>query len=83
MASPNPSSTEPSRTSTPNPTNSRFAAQSVLSTGITAEDLLKQSTTGLVHLSDFRKRRVEALEQKEREAQDKTLGKFATVSRDG
>jgi len=44
---------------------SRFASQSW-----TAEDLLKSQTVGLVHLSDFRKRRVEALEQKEKEAQD-------------
>ena len=37
---------------------SRFA-----SSGHTAEDLLKEQTVGLVHLSDFRKRRAEALEQ--------------------
>jgi len=29
----------------------------------TAEDLLKEQTVGLVHYSDFRKRRAEALEQ--------------------
>ena len=34
----------------------------------TAEDLLKSQTIGLVNLSDFRKRRAEAVEQKEREA---------------
>lgn len=44
-----------SGTSTPTP---RFA-----SSGHTAEDLLKEQTVGLVHLSDFRKRRAEALEQ--------------------
>ncbi|KAF7585993.1 hypothetical protein BBP40_009730 [Aspergillus hancockii] len=43
-----------------------------------AEDLLKSQTVGLVHLSDFRKRRAEVLEQKEREAHDKSLGRFAS-----
>lgn len=43
--------------SNPNPA-SRFA-----SSGHTAEDLLKEQTVGLVHLSDFRKRRAEVLEQ--------------------
>ncbi|KAI9836353.1 MAG: hypothetical protein M1819_001382 [Sarea resinae] len=76
---PSPSST-PSRTSTPNPANSRFTAQSS-----TAEDLLKNQTVGLVHLSEFRKRRAEALEQKEREAQNRTLGKSTsgTATPDG
>ncbi len=40
------------------------------------EDLLKSQTVGLVHLDDFRKRRAEVLEQKEKEAQDKTYGRF-------
>jgi protein FAM50 len=40
------------------------------------EDLLKSQTVGLVHLDDFRKRRAEVLEQKEKEAQDRTYGKF-------
>ncbi|KAN0096354.1 XAP5 domain containing protein [Hyaloscypha variabilis] len=48
--------------STPNP---RFTPQAK-----TAEDLLSTQTVGLVALSDFRKRRAEALEQKERDAQD-------------
>ncbi|KAI5286124.1 hypothetical protein KEM54_000042, partial [Ascosphaera aggregata] len=52
--------------STPNP---RFTSQSD-----SAEDLLKSQTVGLVHLSDFRKRRAEVLEQKEREAHGKSLG---------
>lgn len=43
-----------------------------------AEELLKSQTVGLVHLSDFRKRRAEVLEQKEREAHDKSLGRFAS-----
>ena len=39
------------------PSTSRFMAQNH-----TAEDLLKEQTLGLVHLSDFRKRRAEAEE---------------------
>ena len=50
-----------------------FTGQSV-----SAEDMLKSQTVGLVHLSDFRKRRAEVLEQKEREAHDKSLGRLAT-----
>ena len=46
---------------------SRFTSQ-----GSTAEDLLKSQTVGLVNLSDFRKRRAEALEQKERQASSLT-----------
>ena len=41
----------------------RFTSQ-----GATAQDLLASQTVGLVKLSDFRKRRAEALEQKDREA---------------
>jgi protein FAM50 len=59
----------PSRTSTPR----GFTNQSA-----SAEDLLKSQTVGLVNLSDFRKRRAEVLEQKEREAQDKSLGRFTS-----
>ena len=74
-----PSSTSPSRTSTPNPiTNSRFTLQTS-----TAEDLLRSQTVGLVNLSDFRKRRAEALEQKEREAEDRSLGRFTPAARSG
>ncbi|KAL9126500.1 MAG: hypothetical protein Q9217_004464 [Psora testacea] len=62
-----PSSTNPSRAPTPN----RFTTQAS-----TAEDLLKSQTVGLVHLSDFRKRRAEALEQKEREASSAHGGRF-------
>ncbi|KAJ5674440.1 uncharacterized protein N7477_004374 [Penicillium maclennaniae] len=40
--------------------------------------MLKSQTVGLVHLSDFRKRRAEVLEQKEREAHDKSLGRLAS-----
>lgn len=60
------SSNPPSGTSTP---NSRFTSQTK-----TAEDILKNQTVGLVALSDYRKRRAEAIEQKERDAQDALLG---------
>ncbi|EPS43374.1 hypothetical protein H072_2653 [Dactylellina haptotyla CBS 200.50] len=43
--------------------NFRFTSQNE-----TLEDVLKSQTVGLVHLSDFKKRRAELLEQKEREA---------------
>jgi protein FAM50 len=59
-------SNPPSGASTP---NSRFTSQTK-----TAEDLLSTQTVGLVALSDFRKRRAEAIEQKERDAQDAFLG---------
>ncbi|KAI9821889.1 MAG: hypothetical protein M1827_002471 [Pycnora praestabilis] len=72
MSNSGPASNAPSRTSTPTPvTNSRFTSQNS-----TAEDLLKSQTVGLVHLADFRKRRADALEQKEREAQEKSFGRF-------
>lgn len=59
---------------------SRFTSQAS-----TAEDLLRSQTVGLVDLSDFRKRRAEALEQKEREAQNRSLGlsPAKNVSRSG
>lgn len=66
MNSPSSSSNGPSRVSTPNP---RFTTP----TSIT-ENLLKPQSGGLVQLSDFRKRRAEALEQQEREAQN--VGSF-------
>ncbi|RMD43741.1 hypothetical protein DV735_g1372, partial [Chaetothyriales sp. CBS 134920] len=53
-----------SRSSTP-----RFTSQLA-----TAEDLLKSQTVGLVNLADFRKRRADALEQKEREAREARSG---------
>lgn len=64
-----PPSEPPSHSSTPR----SFTSQSA-----SAEDLLKSQTVGLVHLSDFRKRRAEVLEQKEREAHDKSLGRFTS-----
>lgn len=72
MASSNPSSNDSSRVATPNP---RFTSQAS-----TAADLLASQTVGLVHLSDFRKRRAEALEQKEREASGGSFGRFAPSS---
>ncbi|KAL9021416.1 MAG: hypothetical protein Q9185_001424 [Variospora sp. 1 TL-2023] len=76
MASSNTSSTDPSRAPTPASShNARFTSPAA-----TAEDLLKSHTVGLVHLNDFRKRRAEALEQKEREAHGGNLGRFATAS---
>ncbi len=57
----------PSGTSTP---------RSFINQTASTEDLLKSQTVGLVHLDDFRKRRAEVLEQKEKEAQDKTYGRF-------
>ncbi|OCT44619.1 hypothetical protein CLCR_05977 [Cladophialophora carrionii] len=53
-------SNPPSGTSTP-----RFTSQSA-----TAEDLLKSQTVGLVNLADFRKRRADVLELKEKEARE-------------
>jgi protein FAM50 len=41
--------------------NPRFTSQAV-----TAEDLLKTQTVGLVNLNEYRKRRAEALDRKER-----------------
>lgn len=41
--------------------NDRFTTQAT-----TAEDLLKSQTVGLVNLNDYRKRRAEALDLKER-----------------
>lgn len=43
------------------PSGERFAAQAT-----TAEDHFKSKTVGLMHLDDFRKRRAEALDMKER-----------------
>ncbi|KZM21213.1 uncharacterized protein EKO05_0001370 [Ascochyta rabiei] len=50
---------ESSRSGTPG--GARFASQAA-----TAEDLLKAQTVGLVNLNDYRKRRAEAIELKER-----------------
>ena len=47
-----------------------------MSQSTTTEDLLKNQTIGLVNLSEFRKRRADALEAKELEAQGKAYGRF-------
>ncbi|KAL8716782.1 MAG: hypothetical protein Q9225_005920 [Loekoesia sp. 1 TL-2023] len=79
MSSSKNSSSDPSRAPTPNSShNARFTSQ-----GATAEDLLKSQTVGLVHLNDFRKRRAEALEQKEREAHGGNFGRFTAASDPG
>jgi protein FAM50 len=67
----------PGGSSTP---NSRFTSQSK-----TAEDLLSTQTMGLVALSDFRKRRAEALEQKEKERDGTASGtpRSTSVATDG
>jgi protein FAM50 len=62
-----PNSAPQSRTSTPRSFTNQTAS---------AEDLLKSQTVGLVNLSDFRKRRAEVLEQKEREAHGSSLKRF-------
>jgi protein FAM50 len=49
------------RSSNDNPAQNRFTSQAA-----TAEDLLKAQTVGLVNLNDYRKRRAEALDLKER-----------------
>lgn len=61
--------THNSAMSNPLPANPRFTSQTK-----TAEDLLSTQTVGLVNLSDYRKRRAEAIEQKERDVQDAILG---------
>ncbi|KAF2085170.1 XAP5-domain-containing protein, partial [Saccharata proteae CBS 121410] len=60
----------PSRSATPSAAEyPQFTSQQA-----TAEDLLKSQTVGLVNLSDFRKRRAEALLQREKEEEEKALG---------
>ncbi|ROW00455.1 hypothetical protein VPNG_07922 [Cytospora leucostoma] len=52
--------------STPAQAQSRFKAPNNMST----QERISTNTVGLVHLSDFRKRRAEVLEQQEREARE-------------
>lgn len=54
-------------------TSSNFRASSY-----TAEDLLKNETVGLVQLSDFRKRRAEVLDKRNREVEAASLTGTAT-----
>ncbi|KAF2199880.1 XAP5-domain-containing protein [Delitschia confertaspora ATCC 74209] len=64
------SSNKNSRSATPSSNGkSRFTTQAT-----SAEDVLKEQTVGLVHLSDFRKRRAEALERKELERSGSPAG---------
>lgn len=57
------------------PANSRFTSQAA-----TTEDLLKAQTVGLVNLNDYRKRRAEALDRKERG--DSTISSDASTPLD-
>jgi len=52
----------------PADSNSRFQKQAR-----TTEDLLQTQTVGLVQLSDFRKRRAEAIDAKDRDAHESAL----------
>lgn len=56
--------------------NPRFTTQAA-----TAEDLLKAQTVGLVNLNDYRKRRAEALDRKERG--ESAISSGATTPLDG
>lgn len=58
----------PSGSGAPSGSNTPSRFHSVSAQPTTIEDILKQETVGLVHLSEFKKRRAELLEQKEREA---------------
>jgi len=58
--------------------NAQFATQTA-----TAEDLLKSQTVGLLHLADFRKRRAEALDQKDREALNRPLSRSGDTGSSG
>jgi len=53
--------------------SAQFATQST-----TTEDVLKTQTVGLLHLADFRKRRAEALEQKDLDTQSRPLSRVGT-----
>ena len=70
-----PATNERSRSGTP-ANSHRFTSQAA-----TAEDLLKEQTVGLVQLTDFRKRRAEALERKDRAASNTTSS--ASTPQDG
>jgi protein FAM50 len=78
-STPNPSNA-PSRTTTP----ARFTNHTD-----TLEDALKNQTVGLVHLADFKKRRTELAEQRDREAAEKfqsagtSRGGSGATSREG
>lgn len=67
----------------PDPHSGTSTPKSFTNQTISTEDLLKSQTVGLVHLDDFRKRRAEVLEQKERDAQDRTYGRFKSGAASG
>jgi hypothetical protein len=71
MSNSNTQSPAPSRGDTPSANNLRFTPQ------LDAEDLLKASTEGLVTLSDFRKRRNNAFEQRAAEGSNAVPGATA------
>ncbi|KIW06702.1 uncharacterized protein PV09_02402 [Verruconis gallopava] len=73
----NPGSSVPSRDHTPGPGNGRFQ-----SSRATAEDVLKSQTEGLVSLSDYRKRRREAVELNE-SGRNSAVPSGANSPRDG
>ena len=52
-----------------------FALQSA-----TPEDLLKSQTVGLVHLADFRKRRADVAEQREKAMHDQRYSKVKSTT---
>lgn len=53
-----------------NPGSGASTPRAFTNQSASAEDLLKSQTVGLVNLADFRKRRADVLEQKEREARE-------------
>ena len=61
----------PSRTSTPR----SFTAQNA-----TAEDQLKFQTVGLVNLVDFRRRRANIAEQREKDAHDQKFSRLKSIA---
>ncbi|KAH8150637.1 uncharacterized protein LAJ45_05333 [Morchella importuna] len=78
MSSTPPTTTTTTTTAAAAAANSRFTPNTE-----TLEDALKTQTVGLVHLSDFKKRRVELAEQREREAAEKLQAYRGTSSREG
>lgn len=61
-------------TSQSGPASGSSTPRAFTSQATSAEELLKSQTVGLVHLADFRKRRADVLEQKEKEAREGSAG---------
>ncbi|KIX04350.1 uncharacterized protein Z518_05218 [Rhinocladiella mackenziei CBS 650.93] len=61
-------------TSTSNPNSGTSTPRAFTNQSASAEELLKSQTVGLVNLADFRKRRADVLEQKEKEARESSAG---------